>query len=247
MFYEKSSKCFSPTKIDIPKSKSPILQISGMNYQSKDNMVDQYFISYFNYDPDREIVWKEIAKYLQKFIPLQSKLLELGAGYCQFINNVGAEEKHALDIFEQIDKYARPEVVVHKESSTNLKCFGSEYFDTVFASNFLEHLDVEECEKTVDEIVRVLKKDGKFILIQPNFKYCYSNYFDDYTHKRVFSHVSLPEYLKSKGFKIELLKPKFLPFSMKSRLPKTRMLVRLYLNLPIKPFGKQMLVIAKKK
>ena len=84
------------------------------------------------------------------------------------------------------------------------------------------------------------------ILIQPNYYYCYRNYFDDYTHCRVFTHVSLPDFLAARGFEIERVTPRFLPFSMKSRLPRWSFLIWLYLRLPWRPLARQMLVIARK-
>lgn len=209
-------------------------------------MKNAYFESHFTYDSKREIVWKEIARYLRRHIPADGTFLELGAGYCHFVNNVKAGEKHALDLFEEIGNYAVKDVVVHKQSACDLRNFKSGTFDVVFASNFLEHFEANECDQILNEVFRILKEDGRFIVIQPNFRFCFRNYFDDYTHKRIFTDVSLLECLKAKGFEIELVKPKFLPFSMKSKFPKVRFLIRLYLHFPVKPFGKQMLVIAKK-
>ncbi|MBM3309865.1 MAG: class I SAM-dependent methyltransferase, partial [Candidatus Altiarchaeales archaeon] len=121
-------------------------------------------------------------------------------------------------------------------------------FDVVFASNLLEHLSYEDFQKTIAEVNRILKKGGKFIIIQPNFKYCAGEYFDDYTHRIVFTHISLCDALMASGFKINVLKPRFLPFTMKSSLSKLAnpILIKFYLKSPLKPFAKQMLVIAEK-
>jgi hypothetical protein len=53
--------------------------------------------------------------------------------------------------------------------------------------------------------------------------------------------------MRSRGFFIEALCPKFLPYSMRKRgfLIKP-WLVRLYLSLPIKPMAGQMLIVGKK-
>jgi len=68
-----------------------------------------------------------------------------------------------------------------------------------------------------------------------------------YTHKKAFSHVSLSDFLMAHDYQIIRFYKKFIPFSLKSRLPKSYWLTRLYLNFPIKPFAKQMLVVAEKK
>lgn len=205
-----------------------------------------YFKSRFSFQKERKSVWKILTDYLQKEILCESKILDLGAGYCDFINNIQGVEKHALDIFEGIKEYAKKDVQVHIQSAVEMSKFSNEYFDIVFTSNFFEHLSREELEKTIIEVVRILKKKGKLIIIQPNFKYAYREYFDDFTHRLIFTHVSLCDFLKSQGLEIKKVVPKFIPFSMKSKLPKMPFLIKLYLWLPIKPFARQMLLIAEK-
>jgi DNA polymerase (family 10) len=55
-----------------------------------------YFQSRFGYEPGRAGVWRAICAYLRPFVPLHACVLDLGAGYCSFINHVPAAEKHAL-------------------------------------------------------------------------------------------------------------------------------------------------------
>lgn len=205
-----------------------------------------YFKTRFSFQKERENIWKILANYLQKEIPYESKILDVGAGYCDFINNIKGSEKHALDIFEGIKEYAQKDVHIHIQSAIEIDNFLNEYFDVVFASNLFEHLSLEEFEKTINKIVKILKKGGKLIIIQPNFKYAYREYFDDFTHRLIFTHISLCDFLKGQGLEIKKVLPKFIPFSMKSKLPKIPFLVRLYLWLPIKPFARQMLIVAEK-
>lgn len=222
------------------------MNLGGGHLNKEIIMNEKYFSSRFRFDRRRTTVWKSIAGYLQSEISPDSVILDIGAGYCDFINNIKAEEKHALDI-EDIKKFANKDVIVHIQSCKNLKNFDSEYFDVVFSSNFFEHLFKEEFEKVLYEINRIMKKRGRLIIIQPNFKYSYREYFDDYTHVLIFTEIGLCDALRSAGFSILKCTPRFLPFSMKSRLPKLRIFVDLYLRLPIKPFAKQMLIIAQKK
>jgi SAM-dependent methyltransferase len=209
------------------------------------NSAARYFRSRFGHEAQRSGVWRVICEYLEPFIPLEGCVLDLGAGYCTFINHTPAAEKHALDIFPGFATFAHADVHTHVGSCDDLSMFPSLYFDVVFASNLLEHLTAKALGDTLSEVRRVLKPSGYFVLVQPNFRYCYREYFDDYTHIHVFTHVGVIDLLASNGFAVERVEPRFLPLSFKSRLPKWPWIVKLYLRLPIRPYAKQMLVIGR--
>ncbi len=210
----------------------------------------EYFRTRFVYDPRRDGIWREVARYVQeRYIPEGARILDLGAGYCDFINHVRGRERHALDIFERLHEFAREGVQAHIQDCTDLSPFGDSSFDVVFASNLFEHLPHDELLRTVAEIRRVLRPDGRLILLQPNFKYCYRTYFDDYTHLGVFTHMGMWDFLEMAGLEVERMHARFLPVNMKStlrlRIPFLPLVVRLYLHLPFKPFAGQMLVVAR--
>ena len=205
-----------------------------------------YYKTRFDFYKKRNKVWRVLANYLQKYIPINSKVLDLGAGYCNFINNIKCKEKHALDLYKGFIKYAHSNVKTYIQSCTNLNNFYSNHFDIIHASNLFEHLTKQEFEKTLKGIKRILKNGGKLIIIQPNYKYAYKEYFDDYTHKTIHTDKSLCDVLIANGFKIIKCIPKFIPFSMKSKIPTSTFLLKLYLYSPFKPFAKQMLIIAQK-
>ena len=81
--------------------------------------------------------------------------------------------------------------------------------------------------------------------MQPNYRYAYREYFDDYTHVSVYSHVSLTDFLLANDFEIIEVRPRFMPLTIKLNLPVWPILIRMYLRSPIKPLGKQMLVTAR--
>lgn len=204
----------------------------------------KYFQFRFRKISERDQVWREIVDYLKPYISTTSKVLDLGAGYCNFINNVKAEKKFAIDLFGDIERYAAKDVFIYKQSITQMDNLQSSCFDIVFASNIFEHFSNAELEKIMLQIKRILKPQGKLIVIQPNFRYSFKVYFNDYTHQKIFTAASFTSFLEGFGFTIQLRKDRFLPFSMNARLPKNPFLVKLYLYSPIKPFAGQMLVIA---
>ena len=210
---------------------------------------EEYFRTRFVYDSRRDKVWKEVARYIQnKYIPEDSRVLDLGAGYCDFINNIKAADRYAVDIFSRLDEFARNGVITHIGNCTDLSMFDDDSLDVVFASNLFEHLTHEELLQTISEIRRILRKRGRLILLQPNFKYCYRTYFDDYTHLQIFTHDGMYDLLEMAGLQIEKMHARFLPVNMKStlklNLPLLDLVVRLYLHLPYKPLAGQMLVVA---
>jgi ubiquinone/menaquinone biosynthesis C-methylase UbiE len=141
---------------------------------------------------------------------------------------------------------AAPDVETHVGSCTQLAFAGDSSLDIVFASNLFEHLPLTDLELTLREVWRVLKPGGKLLVIQPNFRYCYRDYFDDYTHVMIYTDRSLADVIAAAGLEPVRVLPRFMPFSMKSRLPAAPPLVWLYLRSPVKPFAGQMLIVARK-
>jgi ubiquinone/menaquinone biosynthesis C-methylase UbiE len=185
-----------------------------------------------------------LAEYIQKDIKPDARLLDLGAGYCFFINTIRAGKKHAVDQFDELKAYAAPDVQAHVGSCTDLHVFADDYFDVVFASNLFEHLSRPELEQTLAEIKRVLKVGGALIVLQPNFRYAYREYFDDYTHVAIFTEKSLADLLVVHDFKIKKNVARLVPFTADSPLPVIKALLRWYLRSPFRPLAKQMYIVA---
>jgi SAM-dependent methyltransferase len=208
--------------------------------------VTGYHAAHLPEDPARAVVWKVVAAHLARWVPRDAHVLEVGAGYCEWINNVSAARRVALDMWPGFTRYVAHGVEpVVRDASTELSTMGAATFDVVLASNVLEHFVPDMAASVIADIRSLLKPGGRLLIVQPNFKYASKHYFDDYTHRAVFTDVSLPNLLKSKGFSIDMVQPRFLPYSMRdSRLPIRPWLVRTYLASPFKPFAGQMLVVA---
>ena len=208
-------------------------------------MDSQYFASRFTYDPSRARVWRAICEYLQRYIAASDTVLELGAGYCDFINQIHAAKKYALDLNPDVAQYCAADVTFLHSGAERLP-LDERSVNVILASNLLEHLNPGELDGLFTHVDRVLKPGGTLLLIQPNIFYAYRQYWDDYTHVKAFSHVSLPDFLVSKQFTITAVEKRFLPLTLKSALPKSYWLTRTYLHLPWRPLAGQMLVVAAK-
>ena len=114
-----------------------------------------------------------------------------------------------------------------------------------FASNLFEHITQNEFASILRQLKTALAKDGTLNILQPNYFYAYREYFDDYTHVTVYSHTSICDFLNANGYDVLDCQPRFLPLTVKSRLPVSPLLIRLYLALPWKPMGKQMFIRAR--
>ena len=206
----------------------------------------EYFQSRFQYDSGRSEVWRAIVDCLQpRFFPKVTTALDLGCGYGDFINLVRAEKKIAVDLID-IRTFLMADVEFHQGTATDLSFVSDSSINLVFASNLVEHMEWAGIDRMLAEILRVLVKGGRLVLIQPNFRLCSANYFDDYTHRTILSDVSLRDYLSANGMKVLHVNPGFLPFSMQGLLPKTYFLTRMFLELGSPFLGKQMLVVAEK-
>jgi SAM-dependent methyltransferase len=206
-----------------------------------------YFSTRFTADPRRADLWRHLTRYLARFVPKGAAVLELGAGYCFFINQVPAARRVAVDAGPQVRSAAAAGVEAHEGNAlTYLHDAPPAAFDFVLASNFLEHLEWRDLDALLPLLFRVLRPGGRLAVIQPNFRIAPRRYFDDYTHRTVFSDVSLGDWLASGGFHITLVTARFLPLTVKSRLGAFSFLVPLYLRLPWRPFAGQMFVLAER-
>jgi SAM-dependent methyltransferase len=208
-----------------------------------------YHAVHLTQNPARAVLWQVLTEYLSPYVPPNAHALELGAGYCYWINAVPATRKVAVDLWEELPKYTAPNVLpLQIDLVQGLGALGQDKFDVALASNLLEHFEPDTAATLCADVFAHLNPGGRFILIQPNFRFAYKHYFDDYTHRAVFTDVSLPMLLAAQGFTIEKVMPRFMPYSLRDgKLPVKPWLIKAYLASPIKPFAGQMLVIAQKK
>jgi ubiquinone/menaquinone biosynthesis C-methylase UbiE len=186
-----------------------------------------------------------VVPYLSRWWNEDDAVLDVGAGYCSFINAVTAGRRVAVDIHDELAEHAAQGVECVQASATDMGELTTGTFDVLFASNLLEHLSREDIAAALGEFRRVLHDGGRLILVQPNFRLRPGEYFDDYTHLTPLSDRSLCDLLTVAGFSVVHAEARFLPLTVRSRAAGLAFLIPFYLRLPWRPLAGQMLVVAR--
>ncbi len=196
-------------------------------------------------DPRRARVWQALWKHhFRHRIPGDATVLDLGCGYGDFINTVRARRRIAVDSWAGMPQHLDQGVEGHVGSVTDLSFLSEGSVDFAFASNLFEHLSQADFAEVLAQLRPKLARGGVLSILQPNYRYAYREYFDDYTHIAVYSHLTLIDFLEAAGWRVAEVRPRFLPLTVKSRLPVSDVLIAAYLRSPVKPMGKQMLITA---
>ncbi len=169
------------------------------------------------------------------------KTLDVGAGSGALIRLI--EGAVGIDLVEN--------EIVSKGDITNLR-FDNFRFNTVFATEVLEHLSDEILSKGLSEIWRVLKRNGYFILTVPYKEDLHKNMvscpkcefeFHRWQHIHSFSEEKIRRILYQHGFNIVEMEVK--PFSLYERGWKWRLLSPIILRFH-RDISKTLFVVAKK-
>ncbi len=221
-----------------------------MNLSDIKKIYEKRFSSYERIQ--RNELWEILTRdFLQKFVKKTDIVIDLGAGQCEFINNIECGQKIAVDINSHIKKYASRQVKVVVAHVKNLRqTFNLNSADVIFMSNLLEHLnDKEDVFRVISEAYSILKKGGRLLIMQPDIKRVGHAYWDFFDHKVPITAPSLIEVLHANNFSILKIYEPFLPYTTKTRfLPLWPFLLRIYLKLRVLHyiFGKQFFICAKK-
>ena len=197
----------------------------------------------------KRALWEEVVRYLQRYIDPDSVVLDLACDRGHFIRAVRAREKWATDARDVSAHLGSDVNFVEGDGLALGALLPNEHFDSVFMSNYLEHLPSGEAVIEQFRVVRrLLKPGGRAIVLQPNIRLVGGRYWDFIDHTVALTERSLAEAAELAGLRVDRTITRFLPYTTKSRLPQSRLLVRAYLAFP--PawalLGKQTLFIVRR-
>jgi SAM-dependent methyltransferase len=199
----------------------------------------------------KNLVWEVLCRdFFQQFVPSRGVVLDLGAGYCEFVDHISARRRIAVDLNPDTRLHAAVGVEVIETDSRSLSAVESSSVDTVFTSNFFEHLpDKTALLESLRECHRTLKQYGLIVVMMPNIKHLPGAYWAFLDHHLPLTERSVAEALELSSFQIVRCDSRFLPYTVSdSRLPVRAGLVRAYLRIPLawRLLGKQMLIVGRK-
>jgi 2-polyprenyl-3-methyl-5-hydroxy-6-metoxy-1,4-benzoquinol methylase len=197
----------------------------------------------------KDAVWREIVRYLQRYVDADAPILDIACDRGHFIRWVRGAERWATDI-RDVKEALPPDIRFVQSSGLDLESkVPAGHFGTIFMSNYLEHL---ESGDAVMEQLRVaatlIRPRGRVIVLQPNIRLVGPRYWDFIDHRVALTELSLLEAAELAGLQTTELITRFLPYSTKGRLPAHPALVRAYLA--IRPawtvMGKQTLYVGER-
>jgi SAM-dependent methyltransferase len=225
-----------PSETHTPHNQTDLSRIYAQRFQSN--------LKY------RKKVWQIlVGDFFSKFIPKNASVLDLGCGYGEFINAVHAAKRLAMDLNPDAPRFLEKDITFLHQDCSQPWPPTAQGLDTVFTSNFFEHLpDKNSLGRTLDQIHQTLKPGGLLIAMGPNIRIVPGAYWDFWDHYIPLTERSLGEALENRGFRILRSHARFLPYTMAGKRPAPPILIRAYLKLPIAWhfLGHQFLIIAQK-
>jgi SAM-dependent methyltransferase len=200
--------------------------------------------------PYREAVWKILVRdFFQSYVNPNGTVLDLGSGWGEFIRNIRAQRRIAMDLNPDMPSRVGTGVETILQDCTQTWQVADNSLDVVFTSNFFEHLPHKDAlRRTLQEARRCLKVGGRIICLGPNIRFLHGSYWDFWDHFLPLTDRSMVEILTLTGFAVERADPRFLPYSMSQGFTPPVGLISLYIRAPfLWPFfGKQFLLVARK-
>ena len=89
--------------------------------------------------------------------------------------------------------------IIKLDIGSNALPYPDNYFDVVFSKMLVEHLSLPEISQMLNEC-RVLKENGRLMIITPDWRWMYKIFYQSYTHQTPFTYESLQTAVEMSGF-----------------------------------------------
>lgn len=189
----------------------------GFKYPSYDNYYEDKYLN-FKYsrnqetDPQMRIILRKMM------INSTEKVLEVGCGMGDYSMAISSFTKNnvGIDIDVSVAKKRYPQIKFIQHDCNDNFPFEDNSFDKLISVNLIEHLS--DPEHFLSECLRILRPDGKIILVTANLDFFLHDFFYDSTHLYEWS-VEDFKNIVGKYFEVDLIKKssgmfKYYPFNI---------------------------------
>lgn len=218
--------------------------------ETNEDLSKEYRLRFGDSSRYRDAVWAILVRQIfQRLIPPHAAVLDLGAGWGEFIRHIHADRKFAMDLNPELPARVGDGVEAIIQDCSSPWEVAASSLDVVFTSNFFEHMPNKDAlRRTMMETRRCLKPGGKIICLGPNIRFLRGAYWDFWDHHVPLTDRSLCELLELLDFRTILCEPRFLPYSMSQGFTPPLWMLKAYLRMPLawQCFGKQFLIVAAK-
>lgn len=136
---------------------------------------------------------QQMVKYLISKFSIQKgkKLLDIGCGRCEFLNAFieNGIDGYGLDSCDSAKTYDKYSKVKLESIGDKPLSFEDETFDVIYSKSVIEHFP--SANVFMDEVLRLLKPGGLLITMTPDWETSYKLFYDDLTHYRPYTIISL--------------------------------------------------------
>ena len=152
-------------------------------------------------------------------------IMDIGCGHGAVVfalQEAGYRNVHGVDVSpEQVQAAARLGIrgVTQGDLMTTLRAAADASLDVLIAFDVIEHFTKDELIQVVDEVLRVLKPGGRWVIHVPNGESPFGNRvrFGDYTHEQAFTRTSMTQLLVASGFaRVETFEDRPIPHGITS-------------------------------
>ena len=126
------------------------------------------------------------------------RILDVGCGRGEYLNAFIRMGYHGCGIDQEPYQGRKGHIEQWDIESGIGNAYREDSFDVILIKSVIEHLD--HPEYTIDECFELLNPGGIIIVMTPDWRQCYRDFYGDFQHKSPFTQNSLDELLQYVGF-----------------------------------------------